>query len=121
MVLLMAMRLAGRSPLDEAGQLHRQGVTKEAETQRGGEGNRPIMTTTKISNLDLVQEWYPPMGLCANGTSGKNGRPMNLAVPHLGKVKALLLVEIESTEDGETVGRSGGKTEDEQGGRPDRR
>jgi hypothetical protein len=118
MVLPMAMKPAGRSPLDEAGQLHRRGVIKEAEAQREEEGNHQIMTMTKISNLDWAQEWYPPTGLCANGTSGKNGRRMNSVVPHLGRVKALLLVEIESTEDGETVGRIGGKTEDE-GGRLD--
>jgi NADPH-dependent glutamate synthase beta subunit-like oxidoreductase len=112
----MAMKSAGRSPLDEVGQLHRQGVIKEAEVQREEEeGNLPIMTTTKISNLDLAHERYLPMGLCANGTSGKNGRPMNSVVPHLGRVKAPLPAEIETTEDGETVGLIGVKTEDEGG------
>jgi hypothetical protein len=52
----MAMKPAGQSPLDEAGQLHRQGVTKEAETQREEEGNHLIMTMTKISNLDWAEE-----------------------------------------------------------------
>jgi hypothetical protein len=38
---------------------------------------------------------------------------MNLAVPHLERMRAPLPVEIEITEDGETVGRIGAKTEDE--------